>query len=520
MILLWLILLPFVGGLVALFSGRLGDRWSRSVSLVTMVIHLGLVVVAWIGCFTQAAGAHQGPWLLEMRLPWIDQAGISFHLAVDGMSLLLVSLASFLGTMAVLASWTEIKERAGLFHFNLLWCLSGIVGVFLAVDLFLFYFLWELMLVPMYFLIALWGHENRAAAATKFFIFTQLSGLFMLASILGLYFAHGQATGRYTFDYPALVAQPLASIPATLLFLGFLAAFAVKLPAVPLHTWLPDAHTEAPTAGSILLAGLLLKTGAYGLIRFALPLFPHVVAHFAGIGMVVGVIGILYGAILAFVQTDLKRLVAYTSVSHMGFVLLAIAAGNELALEGAIIQMISHGLSTGALFALAGALQERTRTRDLRDLGGLWLQTPRLGGAVLFFALASLGLPGLGNFVGEFLIFLGAFHVSISLTVVAVSGLIASSLYSLTMVQKVFFGPSRNDTKICDLSVCEMAGLGAAMAALLWIGLYPNVCIRETARSLNYIANSLYTQATAARTAHTPPHMNDESFVFLTDGKP
>ncbi len=268
-------------------------------------------------------------------------------------------LSCFLGIMATIASWTEIQERVGLFHFNLTWTVAGIIGVFLSLDLFLFYFFWELMLIPMYFLIALWGHENRSYASVKFFLFTQVGGLAMLLGILGLYFVHGRQTGIYTFDYSELLGTKMSPNTALLLMLAFLAAFLVKLPAVPFHTWLPDAHTEAPTGGSVILAGLLLKTGAYGILRFAVPLFPGAALQVAPWAMVAGVIGILYGAVLAFAQTDLKRLVAYTSVSHMGFVLLGIFAWNELALQGVIIQILCHGISTGALFMLVGSLQER-----------------------------------------------------------------------------------------------------------------------------------------------------------------
>jgi NADH-quinone oxidoreductase subunit M len=285
----------------------------------------------------------------------------------------------------------------GLFHLNLMLVLAGVTGVFLALDLFLFYFFWELMLVPMYFLIDLWGHENRHYAAIKFFLFTQLSGLLMLLAILGLHFLHKEATGEATFDYTKLLHTPMGSTAQMLLMLGFFGAFAVKLPAVPFHTWLPDAHTEAPTAGSVILAGLLLKTGAYGMIRFVVPLFPEAAAVFAPIAMTVGVIGIVYGAILAFAQTDLKRLVAYTSVSHLGFVLLGIFVWNKLALQGAVMQMICHGLSTGALFIIVGELQDRIHTRDMRRMGGLWTVAPRMGAVAMFFAMASLGLPGLGT---------------------------------------------------------------------------------------------------------------------------
>jgi NADH-quinone oxidoreductase subunit M len=315
----------------------------------------------------------------------------------------------------------------------------------------------------------------------KFFLFTQLSGLAMLAAILGLFFLHGDETGIYTFDYLQLLGTPVSPGAARLILAGFLAAFLVKLPAVPFHTWLPDAHTEAPTAGSVILAGLLLKTGAYGIIRFAVPLLPGAAMEFAPMAMAIGVIGILYGALLAFAQTDIKRLVAYTSVSHMGFVLLGIFAWNELALQGAVIQMLCHGLSTGALFILSGALQERIGTRDTGRMGGLWDASPRMGGIWLFFALASLGLPGMGNFVGEFLVLLGAYRVSVPLTVLAALGLVVSTIYAVWMVQKIFFGSNAQRRRIPDLCARETVSLAAMMAAILWIGLYPQPCL-DTAR--------------------------------------
>ncbi len=392
---------------------------------------------------------------------------------MDGLSLLMVMLTAFLGIMSVAASWTEIKGRVGFFHFNLMWSLAGIIGVFLSLDLFLFYFFWELMLVPMYFLIALWGHENRVYAAVKFFIFTQLSGLLMLAAILGLYFVHAGATGISTFDYSQLLGTTMSSTKAIFLMLGFVIAFIVKLPAIPFHTWLPDAHTEAPTAGSVILAGLLLKTGAYGLIRFAVPLFPQAAFAFAPVAMTLGVMGILYGAVLAFGQNDLKRLVAYTSVSHMGFVLLGVFAWNELALQGAVIQMICHGISTGALFIIVGALQERIHTRDLEDMGGFWTTAPRMGGVGLFFGLASLGLPGLGNFVGEFLVLLGAYKVSMPIAAVAAVGLVFATVYSLWMIQRTFFGPGKEGPGVLDLKLREMAVISLMIAVIVWIGLYP-----------------------------------------------
>jgi NADH-quinone oxidoreductase subunit M len=480
MILLWIILIPFAGGLAAWVAARRDNRLARWVSLIALAADLALLTCLWWGGHGNP-GPAAGAWIAEIERPWIPTLGIGFHLAIDGLSLLLVLLTVFLGLAAVLASWTEIERDVGFFHFNLMATLTGIIGVFIAMDLFLFYFFWELMLVPMYFLIALWGHERRRYAAMKFFLFTQLSGLAMLAAILGLFFIHGRETGIYTFDYLKLLGTPVSPEAARLIMAGFLAAFLVKLPAVPFHTWLPDAHTEAPTAGSVILAGLLLKTGAYGIIRFAVPLSPGAAMEFAPLAMAIAVIGILYGALLAFAQTDIKRLVAYTSVSHMGFVLLGIFAWNEVALQGAVIQMLCHGVSTGALFILCGALQERIHTRDTERMGGLWDSIPRMGGIWIFFALASLGLPGMGNFVGEFLVLLGTYRVSVPMTVLAALGLVVSTIYAVWMVQKIFFGMNVQGWRIPDLFARETASLAALMAVILWIGLYPQPCL-DTAR--------------------------------------
>jgi NADH-quinone oxidoreductase subunit M len=337
------------------------------------------------------------------------------------------------------------------------------------------------MIIPMYFMIAIWGHENRVYAANKFFIFTQASGLLMLLSILGLFFVHGAATGKYTFRYFDLLGTQLNPATARWLMLGFFIAFAVKLPAFPFHPWLPDAHTQAPTAGSVILAGLMLKTGAYGLIRFVVPLFPSAAMEFAPVAMTMGVIGIVYGALLAFGQTDLKRLVAYTSVSHLGFVMLGVFAWNELAIQGSIVEMLCHGLSTGALFIIVGILQHHIHTRDMERMGGLWENVPRMGAAAMIFAMASLGLPGLGNFIGEFLVLLGTFRVNVTLTAIATAGLVAATIYSLWIIQRVFHGEHREQWNFPDLNALQTAVMAVLVAGLLWIGLYP-VPVLDAAR--------------------------------------
>jgi NADH-quinone oxidoreductase subunit M len=498
MILAWLIGVLVAGGMLSWLAGIYWSGSPRWVALggliVNLIISLSLVLP---GTGPMVPGLN-GPWLVDMNVPWIPRFGIQFHLAADGLSLVLILLTHFLGIVAVACSWTEITERTGFFFFNLMWVLAGIIGVFTALDLFLFYFFWELMMVPMFLLIAIWGHENRTYAAIKFFLFTQISGLLMLAAIVGLYFVHGRSTGTYTFDYPALLGTAMPPHTAIWLMLGFLIAFAVKLPAFPVHCWLPDAHTEAPTAGSVILAGLLLKTGAYGMLRFVIPLFPEAAKAFAPTAMLLALIAILYGALLAFSQTDLKRMVAYTSVSHMGFVLLAVFAWNDLALQGAVIQIISHGISTGALFVIVGILQERLHTRDIKRMGGLWAAVPRMGGMAMVFALASLGLPGLGNFVGEFLILIGAYPVNRLLTILAALGLVSATVYSLWIMQKVFHGTDNAKQQIRDLSKRETVTLGAMMVFLVWLGLYPQPVFKTTRSALNHL------QQIASITTHLP----------------
>lgn len=473
MILILLLIITFSGGILAWVSGRYNKNNPRWICLIALLADLILA------SFLSINNPQQ------IQFPWIPQFGITFYLAADGLSLLLILLTIFLGIIAVVSSWSEIQNNIGFFHFNLMLILTGVLGVFMAVDLFLFYFFWELMLVPMYFLISIWGHENRAYASFKFFLFTQASGLLMFLAILGLYFIHGRGTGNYTFDYTQLLDTPLSRGAAIWLLLGFFIAFAVKLPVVPFHTWLADAHTQAPTAGSVILAGLLLKTGAYGLIRFAVPLFPEVAFRFASVAMALAVIGILYGAALAFAQTDLKRLIAYTSISHLGFALLGIFSWNSLALQGAVMVLLAHGFTTAALFVLVGALSERLRTRDLNLMGGLWTIMPRMGGVGMFLALASLGLPGLANFVGEFLVLVGSFKVNPVLTIIAALGFIASVIYSLWLIYRTFHGPVSNTWNVPDLGLREMTVFAVMILMIIWLGFYPQPVLNTAQPALD-----------------------------------
>ncbi len=483
MMLPWLILVPLMGGALAWAVQRAGGTAVRGVALAALAVDLALVLAVWSKALPAARG-----WLADFARPWIPSLGIGLHLGLDGLSLVPILLTLVLGILAVGASWTEIGDRVGFFHFNLLWTLGGIVGVFLALDLVLFFLLWELMLVPMFFLIALWGHEDRMRAAIKFFLFTQGGGLLMLVAILALGVLAAPSAGLRRFDYFALIGHAPGGVTGWLLMLGFFLAFAVKLPAVPLHTWLPDAHTQAPTAGSVVLAGLLLKTGAYGLLRFAVPLFPAQSHAFAPVAMALGVAGILYGGMLAFAQDDAKRLVAYTSVSHLGFVLLGIYADNRLALQGVVMQMLAHGLSTGGLFMVVGAVQERLHTRDLDRLGGLWASMPRLSAAGLVLALASLGLPGLGNFVGEFLVLLGSWAAAPAFAAIGALGLVVSVVYALTLVQRTFHGPAR--AAAADFSFGHLAVMAVMVAGLVWFGLYPQPVFDLAGPSLGAVAGT------------------------------
>ena len=479
MILIFIIVILLAGAFLAWITGKQNPVWPRMISLIALTIDLIIIML-----YVFRSIPSDKDWLIDIKLNWIPEFGISLHLALDGLSLVMLILTFFLGIIAVIISWKEIDSKVGFFHFNLLLILAGITGVFLSLDLFLFYFFWELMLVPMYFLIGIWGHENRTAASNKFFLYTQASGLLMFIAIITLFFVHGQLTGLYTFDYLQLLGTEMPSSTALLVMLGFLAAFLVKLPVVPLHNWLPDAHTEAPTAGSLILAALLLKTGAYGLLRFIVPLFPSASVIFAPIGMLLGVAGILYGAKLAFAQTDLKRLVAYTSVSHMGFVILGVFSFNELAYQGVVIQMIAHGISTGALFILVGQLYERIHTRDINKMGGLWEKAPVMGAIGLIFSMASLGLPGLGNFIAELLILIGAFKANILMSCLASLGLTAATIYSLRIVQKVFFGNKNTDLKMADLTLREKIVSASLVIAILWLGLFPQPVLDTTKPAL------------------------------------
>lgn len=490
-ILPWLIFVPVLAGVLAWLSERVHRQAPRWVASAGMLLVAILLLGAWPETYPQG-----GEWWASFRSQWVPAWGISFHLAIDGLSALMVLLAAALGVIAVAASWNEVQKNVGLFHLHLSFMLAGVIGVFLAVDLFLFFICWEIMLLPMYFLITLWGTEvvggvGRSHAATKFFIYGQGSGLLMLLSILGLVFFHHANTQVLTFDYEALKGTTLAPTTAWFLMLGFFIAFAVKLPAVPFHGWLPDAHMHAPTGASVDITGLLLKTSAYGILRFCLPLFPEASREFAEVAMTLGVLSVIYGGVLAYGQTHIKRLVAYTSISHMGFILIGIYAFNELALQGVVVMMVAGALSTAALFVLCGQLYERLGTFDTREMGGLWSRLPTLPPVILFFAAATLGLPGLGNFVGEFMVLMGAFKVAPTLTTISTIGLVLAAVFSLALVHRTVYGPASSDVKLAGPSLREQLMLVAFMLALLVIGLYPQPLLDASAGAVAQVKQAL-----------------------------
>ncbi|GGD60477.1 complex I subunit 4 family protein [Lacimicrobium alkaliphilum] len=421
-----------------------------------------------------------------VSLSWFSRFNIHFTLFYDGLAQLMVVMTLLLAMLALLVSWREIDRRHGFFHFNLMFSVAGINGVFLAADLFLFFLCWEAMLLPMTALILIWGHENRRYAAIKFFIFTQVSGLLMLLSIIALALFHQHSQGSLSFSLNELQYLDLPIDVQFWLMLGFFIAFAVKLPSVPFHTWLPDAHTQAPTAGSVLLAGILLKTGAYGLIRVLLPLFPEAAMSFAPVAVTLGVISIVYGALMAFSQTDFKRLVAYSSISHMGFILLALFSWQAIALQGAVLVMVAHGISSAGLFCVAGMLQHRLQSRELGEMGGLWASAPRMATVTLVFVMAGIGLPGLANFNGEFLSLLGSFAVYPLHAVAATLAIVGSALYGLRLFQRTFQGPVH--TEVEDLQGRELLFCGLLVLALVYFGVQPHLILEASAASLDKLS--------------------------------
>ncbi len=506
MILIDLIIILLLGGFLSWIISKWSEAAGRWIAFLAVLVDFIISIGIWFGKGNSVNILNKGQWIENINIPWIPQLGIHFHLAMDGLSLIMIVLTLFVGGLSILASWKEIKERAGFFHFNTLWLLAGIVGVFLSLDMLLFYFFWEVMLIPMFFLLGIWGYERRKYASVKFFIFTQLSGLLMLLAILGLYFVHGSNTGTYTFDYFELLGTSMSSGLAFWLMCGFLIAFVVKLPALPFHSWLPDAYTQSPTAGSVILAGLMTKTAAYGMLRFVLPLFPDAARSIAPLAIILGVAGILYGAKMAYAQTDLKRLIAFSSLSHMGFIMIGIFSFETLAYQGTVMEMVTHGISISALFIIAGALQARmNNNRELSAGGGFWELMPRMGAITMIFVLATLGLPGLGNFIAEFLILAGVFQASTFWAILATLGLIGSMIYSLVILQRVFQGETQKAEKATDFSPREIVVMACFIIVIFWLGLFPQKVIKTVEPVVNQLEQKMNGDLSDKQEAHASP---------------
>lgn len=472
-ILSWLVLVPAVS---AVFMMLLPERRKELVQPLGLILSVMPVPIALY--LFQKFERGTAEFQFVEKVDWIPQLGVSWHLGVDGISLLLVVLTTILVPIALAAS-TGITDRVRMFMAMTLLLEAGLIGVFLALDLFLFFVFFEVILVPMAFIIGIWGSENRIYAAVKFFLYTALGSAMMLAGIIALAFIHRSQFGALSFDYTELLQLSLTGTQQAWLFVAFALAFAIKVPMFPLHTWLPDAHVQAPTAGSVLLAGVLLKMGTYGFLRFNLPLFPEASVDFIPVMAVLAVVGIVYGAIVAIVQSDLKKLVAYSSVSHMGFIVLGVFALTSQGLQGGVIQMVNHGLTTGALFLLVGMMYERRHTKEIRAYGGVAKSMPIFAGVFLLVAFASIGLPGLNGFIGEFLILIGSYATLPVYAIVAASGVILAAIYLLWAYERVFTGPITipENEALKDLSLRETLIFVPLVALIIVLGVYPKFAL-------------------------------------------
>lgn len=519
-----LILFPVIGAVAtvahqAFWKQESQLKWlALGFTVVNFLLSLILVV--------DKGTASASGFLFEINVPWIKAINTNFHLGVDGLSLWLVILTTFIMPISIISTWNAVEKRPTAFYVFLLLLESAMIGVFVSLDLLVFYLFFEASLIPMFFLIGIWGGQNRIYAAVKFFIFTMLGSLLMLVAIIALYYLHADATGTGTFDFVTLLNSlklgnlVFAGSTGTLLFLAFAVAFSIKVPLFPFHTWLPDAHTEAPTAGSVILAAVLLKMGTYGLMRFCFTLFPEASREFAPVFIVLAIIGIIYGALVAMVQPDVKRLVAYSSVAHMGFVILGMFSFTELGMQGALYQMLNHGVSTGALFLLVGFIYERRHTREISEFGGLANVMPIYATIFVITAMSSIGLPFLNGFVGEFLIMLGMWqsHALDALhwlnwnwnyvaTMLAGTGVIFAAVYLLWMIQRVFFGRITNEKnrKLADLSWREIGLMVPLLALMVYMGVYPRPFLETSEASVKAIQERVVHQAggTVARNGST-----------------
>ena len=507
--------IPLVGALIILFFFRReSGRAIRMTATAVAIIDFLASLVLWFNFDPNARG--DAMWQFRETYSWIPQLGVKYDFGIDGIALLLIILTTLMGVIAIVSSYSAITYREKEYYVLLLLLQTGMLGTFCALDFFLFYVFWEVMLVPMYFIIGIWGGSRRLYAAIKFFLYTLSGSVLMLLSILALYFYN---EGGIPFLNIKGLGNPATFsvlqyhnighlIPPSLqfwIFLGFFFGFAIKVPMFPFHTWLPDAHVEAPTAGSVILAAVLLKMGTYGFVRFSLPILPQATWRLVPWMVGLSLIGIIYGALVSLVQKDMKKLVAYSSVSHLGFCVLGIFALNQTAIEGSILQMVNHGLSTGALFLLVGVIYERRHTRLLSDYGGIAKTMPVFTTVFVISVLSSVGLPGLNGFIGEFLILAGSFQTHPRATVIAATGVILAAVYLLWLVQRVFFGPITNEENrsIPDIKWNELAAVVPLIVLMVWIGLYPNVFLRKMTPSVTQLLSMVKGDESKALLAST-----------------
>lgn len=516
--------LPTIGALIMIFF--IDKNNSKALQWFSFIVSL-IVFFLSIPLWTHFNMTTHEMQFVE-KFDWIRALGVQYYMGIDGISLFLVLLTTLLSTLSILSSFTAITEREKEYYALMLILETGMVGVFVSLDFFLFYIFWEIMLVPMYFLIGVWGGPRKLYAAIKFFLYTLFGSVLLLLGILALYFSNGKITGVYTFDVLKLMETVYPASLQFWVFLAFFVGFAIKVPMFPFHTWLPDAHVEAPTAGSVILAGVLLKMGTYGFVRFSLPLLPQASKTFVPMMIVLSIIGIIYGALVAMVQKDVKKLVAYSSVSHLGFVMLGLFVMNMQGIQGGILQMINHGLTTGALFLVVGLIYERRHTRIIGDFGGLSKPLPIYAALFAIVMFGSIGLPGLNGFVGEFLILVGTFKVNIYWAALATTGIVLGAAYMLWCYQRMMFGKIENpeNANVKDLNFREIMTLAPIIVLCFWIGLYPAPFLKAMQPSVDHLIKQMQVQigekspeVEVASGASIIKHDGEQVIVKLSDKK-